>query len=96
VEHLAFVLMDNHYHLFVRPRSPDLSRAIQWLQSSHVVRFNWAHPVPGHLFQGRFKAAIIQHDQSVSEVARYLHLNPVRVAALGSAPSDFVHENGGD
>jgi hypothetical protein len=52
------------------------------------VRFNWAHQVPGHLFQGRFKAEIIQHDESVSEVARYLHLNPVRVAALGLGKRD--------
>ncbi|MEI6340681.1 MAG: transposase [Verrucomicrobiota bacterium] len=91
----AFVLMDNHYHLLLRPRNPDLSRAIQWLQLSYAVRFNWAHQVPGHLFQGRFKAAILQHEHAVPEVARYLHLNPVRVAALGMGKRDRQRSRAG-
>ena len=48
-----------------------------------------------HLFQGRFKAAIIQHDQAVPEVARYLHLNPVRVAALGLGKRDRQRSRAG-
>lgn len=83
IEVHAFVLMDNHYHLLIRPRERNLSRAIQWLQLSYAVRFNWAHETTGHVFQGRFKGLVIQKDEDVAEVARYLHLNPVRTAALG-------------
>jgi REP element-mobilizing transposase RayT len=64
----AFVLMDNHDHLFLRPRNPDLSRAIPWWPLSYAVRFSWAHQGPGHRFQGRFKAAILQHEQAMPEV----------------------------
>ncbi len=88
VEIHAYVLMDNHYHLLLRPRDPSLSRAIQWLQLSYSVRFNWAHRISGRLFQGRFKAVLIQHQADVPEVARYLHLNPVRIAGLGLAKAE--------
>lgn len=83
IEVHAFVLMDNHYHLLVRMNEPCLSRAIQWLQLSYCVRFHWAHQTSGHLFQGRFKAMHLQTDANAAEVARYLHLNPVRVKGLG-------------
>ncbi len=92
----AFVLMDNHYHLLIRLGEDGLSRAIQWLQLSYSVRFNWAHRVQGHVFQGRFKAVHIQHESEISRVARYLHLNPVRVAALGLSKSDRLRVKAGD
>ncbi len=88
VEVHAFVLMDNHYHLLMRPRDANLSRAMQWLQVSYSVRFNWAHRTSGHVFQGRFKAILIEDRGRVGEVARYLHLNPVRVAGLGLSKAD--------
>ena len=91
----AFVLMDNHDHLFLRPRNPDLSRAIPWWPLSYAVRFSWAHQVPGHRFQGRFKAAILQHEQAMPEVVRYLHLNPVRAAALGLGKRDRQRSRAG-
>lgn len=88
IEVHAFILMDNHYQLLVRPREPNLSRAIQWLQLSYCVRFHWAHRTSGHLFQGRFKSVLIQNEADVPEVARYLHLNPVHVAGLGLGKAD--------
>ncbi|MCC7373717.1 MAG: transposase [Verrucomicrobiales bacterium] len=88
VEVHAFVLMDNHYHLLVRPASDNLSRAIQWLQLTHSVRFNWANRTSGHVFQGRFKAIHVQEEGKAAEVARYLHLNPVRIGGLGLSKTD--------
>lgn len=79
----AFVLMDNHYHLVVRSRDANLSEAVRWLQVSYSSTFNWAHRIRGHLFQGRFDSVVIQDPRGVVEVARYLHLNPVRVRGLG-------------
>jgi REP element-mobilizing transposase RayT len=79
----AFVLMDNHFHLLVETPEANLSRAMQWLGVSYSVWFNRRHNRAGHLFQGRFKAIIIEQDADLQEVARYLHLNPVRIAGLG-------------
>jgi putative transposase len=79
----AFVLMDNHYHLVVRTPQANLSQAIRWLHVSYSSRFNWAHRQVGHLFQGRFKAVVIQEVRGVCEVARCVHSNPVRIQGLG-------------
>jgi len=83
VEIHAFVLMANHYHLLLRTPKPNLSEAIRWLNVSHSVWHNWRHRQTGHVFQGRFKAQLIEDEPGVIEVARYIHLNPVRNRALG-------------
>jgi hypothetical protein len=75
--------MDNHYHLLVETPEPNLSRAMQWLSVSYSVWFNRRHRRWGHLFGGRFKGIVVEDDAGWQEVARYVHLNPVRVAALG-------------
>lgn len=79
----AFVLMDNHYHLLVRCRRTDVSETLRWLQTAYAVRFNWAHQRRGHVFQGRFKSVLIRDDGALDRVARYVHLNPVRIGGLG-------------
>ena len=78
----AFVLMDNHYHLLMRTPQANLSHGIRWLHVSYGSRFNWAHGQVGHVFQGRFKAVVIQEVRGVCEVARYVPLNPVRIQGL--------------
>ena len=78
----AYVLMDNHFHLLLQTPEANLSRAVQWLNVSYGVWFNRRHNRAGHLFQGRFKALIVERDAGWQEVARYVHLNPVRVAAM--------------
>src|SRR5881394_3523980 len=83
VEIHAFVLMDNHYHLVVRTPEPNLSHAIRWLNVSYSSWFNWSHHKCGPVFQGRFKAIVIEDEAGVVEVARYVHLNPVRLGGLG-------------
>ena len=79
----AYVLMDNHYHLLVETHQPNLTRAMQWLQVSYTVWFNRRHRRVGHLFQGRYQAILIEAETAAWELSRYLHLNPVRVRALG-------------
>ena len=84
----AFVIMPNHYHLLVRCRRASLSETLRWLQTTYSVRYNWAHKHRGHVFQGRFKANLIQSEESLDNVARYLHLNPVRIGGLGLSKED--------
>ena len=79
----AFVLMENHYHLLTETPEANLSRAMQWLNVSYSVWFNRRHRRSGHLLQGRFKAILVEDDAGWQELARYVHLNPVRVAAFG-------------
>ncbi len=78
----AYVLMDNHFHLLLETLEANLSRTMQWLGVGYSVWFNRRHDRVGHLFQGRFKAYIVEDDAGWQEVARYVHLNPVRVGAL--------------
>ncbi|MSR64594.1 MAG: hypothetical protein EXS18_02305, partial [Verrucomicrobiae bacterium] len=71
-------LMPNHYHLVVATPRGNLSRAIGWLQVTYTVRFNRRHRRSGHLFQGRFKAQLVDGEEYGRELVRYVHLNPVR------------------
>lgn len=80
---LAYVLMDNHYHLMLETRKANLSQTMQWLQVSYSVWFNRRHRRVGHLFEGRFTARVVEPDAWGLAVSRYVHLNPVRVDALG-------------
>ncbi len=58
----SFCLMTNHYHLIVETPEANLSRAMQWLNVSYAVYYNRRHQLVGHLFQGRFKAILIEAD----------------------------------
>lgn len=81
----VYVLMDNHYHLLVELQEANLSQAMQWLNVSYSVWFNRRHQRSGHLFQGRFKSVVVSREEWGLGLSRYLHLNPVRVAALGQS-----------
>jgi REP element-mobilizing transposase RayT len=84
----AFVLMENHYHLLVELTQPNLSRAVQWLNTSYTVWFNRRHSRSGHLLQGRFKAIVVDQMAWGVALSRYVHLNPVRVTPLGMGKKD--------
>ncbi len=84
----GFVLMENHYHLIVELTELNLSRAGQWLNGSYSMWFNRRHGRCGHLFQGRFKAVIVNPQEWGLELSRYVHLNPVRIAGMGLSKAD--------
>ena len=78
VEVHGYVLMPNHFHLLVRTRQANLSRALQWLGVSYSVWFNRKHDRCGHVFQGRFKSFVIEDDQYLAALILYIHGNPLR------------------
>lgn len=86
----AYVLMRNHYHLLLETPEPNLVGGMKWLQGTYTQRFNNRHKECGHLFQGRYKALIVQSKQGdyFATVASYIHLNPVRARLL-----DFERKN---
>ena len=78
----AFVLMSNHYHLLLRTNLANLSRAMQWLGLTYARRLNNRVGRHGHLFQGRFKAMLVENDAYVVELSCYVHRNPLRAGMV--------------
>ncbi|MBN2302205.1 MAG: transposase [Lentisphaerae bacterium] len=80
----AYVMMDNHYHLLLQSPRANVSAAMQWLNVSYSAWFNAKRNRVGHVFQGRFNSRLIDGNGSwVLQASVYVHLNPVRVSALG-------------
>ena len=84
----AYCLMDNHYHLLIETPEGNLSLGMRQLNGVYTQTVNRRHGRIGHLFQGRFKAILIQKDSHLLEVCRYVVLNPVR-AAVVERPGDW-------
>ena len=84
----AFVLMDNHIHLVLETLEGNLGRFMQRLNTSYTGWFNHHHETCGHLFQGRYKAILVDAEDYLQTVGRYVHLNPVRVAAAENIGAD--------
>ena len=81
----AFVIMRNHYHLALETPQGNLVAGMQWLQATFANRFNNLRGERGHLFQGRYKALLVEEGQPLGMVCHYLHLNPVRAGAIPMA-----------
>jgi REP element-mobilizing transposase RayT len=77
--------MTNHFHLALWPNHPNISQAMQHLNGEFAGWWNREHRTVGHVYQGRFKAQIVQDDDYVRTLTRYIALNPVR-AGLVTAP----------
>jgi putative transposase len=78
----AYCLMDNHFHLIIETPEGNLSMGMRQLNGVYTQRFNKRHGRVGHLFQGRYKAILIQKDSHLLEVCRYVVLNPVRAGLV--------------
>jgi len=75
----AYCLMANHYHLLVETPKPNLTLGMRQLNGIFTQSFNRRHKRVGHLFQGRFKAILVEKDPYLLELCRYIVLNPIRV-----------------
>jgi hypothetical protein len=80
--------MDNHYHLLIETPEANLSVTVQWINVSFAVYYNRKRQNSGHIFQGRFKAILIDADEYLKQLSRYIHLNPVR-AKIVKNPGDY-------
>src|SRR5882672_9133694 len=78
----AFVVMSNHYHLALETPEGNLVKGMQWLQATFANRFNKLRGKRGHLFQGRYKALVVEEGEPLAEVCHYIHLNPVRAGLV--------------
>ncbi len=84
----SYCFMGNHYHLVIQTIDPTLSRGMQHLNGNYTQWFNAKHQRVGHIFQGRFKAFLIEEHDYLMQVIRYVVLNPVR-AKMVRNPCDY-------
>jgi len=74
----CYVLMDNHFHLLLQTSCGNLSEFMRRFNISYTSWFNYHHNTYGHLYQGRYKAILVNADNYLLELSRYVHLNPIR------------------
>jgi putative transposase len=78
----GYCLMSNHIHLLVRPTCGSVSRIMQSLLVSHTQRYHRFHHSGGHVWQGRFKSPLIEDDEHLLIVLRYIEANPLRAGLV--------------
>ena len=84
----GFCLMSNHIHLLIEPKNTELSNGIHAFAFRYAQYFNNKYERCGHLFQGRYKAIIVQNGSYLKQLIRYIHRNPVR-AGMVRFPRDY-------
>jgi len=80
----AYIMMTNHFHLLIQTRKANCSEFMRHFNICYTGWFNYHHSRCGNLYQGRYKAYLVDADNYLLEVSRYLHLNSVRVRGMGS------------
>lgn len=78
----AWCVMTNHYHVALETPAPNLVAGMQWLQGTFATRFNRLRRESGHIFQGRYKALVVEPGAALGALCHYIHLNPVRAGIV--------------
>ena len=78
----AYCLMGNHYHVVIETPDANLSKGMRQLNGVYTQRFNRRHQSAGHVFQGRFKAIMVDKDSYLLELARYVVHNPLQAKVV--------------
>jgi putative transposase len=84
----AYCLMNNHYHLLIETPDGNLSQGMRQLNGIYTQKYNWLHNKTGHVFQGRYKAILVEKESYLLELCRYVVLNPVR-AKMVAKPKEW-------
>lgn len=79
---LAWALLNNHFHLLLRPRQKPLATFMQRLLTGYAISFNRRHNRVGHLYQNRYKSIVCEEETYLLELIRYIHLNPLRAGIV--------------
>ena len=89
VKLLAYCLMPNHFHLLLKQKNLDsMTKLLRRLSTTYALYFNRRYKRVGYLFQGRYKAVLIDNNDSLLHISRYIHLNPQELIRL--TRSDLV------
>jgi putative transposase len=81
----AWCLMSNHYHLLIETLEPTLSKGMREVNGVYTQAFNRRHGRSGHVLQGRFKSPLVEKDNYLLELSRYVVLNPARAGMVETA-----------
>jgi len=84
----AYVLMPNHYHLFLETPRGNITRFMQRLNTAYGMYFRHKKQRPGHCFQGRYGAKLVEGEEYLVRLTRYIHLNPVKVRRYAQATKE--------
>ncbi len=84
----TYCLMSNHYHLLLETPDGNLAQIMRHINGAYTNYYNTKRKRAGHLFQGRYKAILIEADEYAAELSRYIHLNPVR-AKMAEKPESY-------
>ena len=84
----TYCLMDNHYHILLQTPEGNLSQIMHHINGAYTNYYNTKRKRAGHLFQGRYKALLVNIDEYAMELSRYIHLNPVK-AGLVEKPEEY-------
>ncbi len=80
VELIAYCLLPNHFHLLLKQRSIDgMTKLLRRVATTYSLYFNRRYRRVGYLFQGRYKAVLINNDPALLHISRYIHLNPIKL-----------------
>lgn len=90
VEVHAYSFLPNHFHLLLRTPRANLSAFMQSIQTRYGVYYNRRHRKSGHVFEGPYRALLVQEDDYLLKLSRYIHLNPVRTKVFKGKPSEEV------
>lgn len=74
--------MTNHYHVVIETQEPNLSKGMAWLNGNFTRKFNHHYNRVGHIFQGRFHSVLVEKQNYLLELQRYVVLNPVRAGMV--------------
>ena len=89
---IAWCLMPNHFHIFIRQETDcGISRFMQKLSIGYTKYINTKYDRSGHLFQGKFKARLVDNDAYFLHISRYIHLNPIKQTTKIN-PKELLHQ----